>query len=81
MGGVGASKTYALCPLIMTPPPMTLHVTGYIFRPWSSSVLAIGEDADCSDELEPSIGDSSGESRARMAEGSWILQKVIHCLR
>ena len=77
VGRVGASKTYALCPPIMTPPPITLHVMGYIFCPQLSSVLDTGEDTDSAGEPESSISDSGEESGVRMEEGSCMLQKVI----
>ena len=68
----------------MTPPPMTLHVIGYIFRPRSSSSWG----ADCADKLESSVGESGVEDGARMAEGSCMLQiqnqirdVIIPCLK
>jgi hypothetical protein len=38
---------YVLCPPIMTPPPMTLHVIGYIFPSWLSSALEGGSEVSC----------------------------------
>ena len=40
-------EAHVLCPLIMTPPPMTLHVIGNIFRSGLSSALDPDSEGDC----------------------------------
>ena len=51
-------KVHVLCPLIMTPPPMTLHVTGNIFRSGLSSALDPVSEGDCEEYPELSEGES-----------------------